>query len=156
AWEAKGDPEGVHFSAAARDAADGLTIAGTVEPGATSVLGAPVTCTGKGTCAFVAKLKHTGEAVWVKAFPSSAGTDHADLTNLAVKADGEITVQGGFDGTLDLGCGPVHGPAGFAWFALPNLFLARLSPSGDCLWWRTILGPPLFAPEDNHMAVSEA
>lgn len=153
AWEARGEPEGVSFTAAARDAAGGIYVAGFAEPGAPSVLGAAVTCAGKGTCSFVAKLTQTGEPVWVKAFPSSAAADRAFLTNLAVMDDGRITLGGAFDGTLDLGCGPASVTAGGD---DANLFIARLSPSGECLWSRAIVGLPLLFPGADSMAVGDA
>jgi len=153
AWEAEGGPEVVWFTAAARGAADGIYLAGVVRPGAPSVLGAAVSCPGKGTCSFVAKLAATGEAAWVKAFPSSAASDRAYPRNLAVTDDGRITLEGSFDGTLDLGCGPASGTPGSYY---GNRFLARLSPSGECLWSRAVKGPPLWAQTDDHMAVGDA
>jgi hypothetical protein len=152
AWEVEGEPEGLVFSSAARDPAGGVYVAGAAKPGAPSVLGAALPCTGKGTCAFVAKLTQAGVPTWVKAFPSSAATVRVAVNQLAVMDDGRITLQGAFDGTLDLGCGPASGSAD-GLFA--NLFIARLSPSGECLWSRTLVSPQLFAPFIN-MAVGDA
>ncbi len=44
----RGRARGVSFTAAARDAAGGIYVAGAAEPGAPSVLGAAVTCAGRG------------------------------------------------------------------------------------------------------------
>ncbi|MFT3770523.1 MAG: hypothetical protein QM820_34270 [Minicystis sp.] len=150
AWEVVGDSEGITFIAAARDAANAIYVTGVAEPGAQSVLGYAVTCAGQGPCSFVARLAQTGQPAWVKAFPSSSAADRSYLRDLAVMDDGGITLGGGFDGTLDLGCGPASGTADGAW---RNLFVARLSPSGECLWSRAIT---LSAPALERMAVDGA
>ncbi|APR80851.1 Hypothetical protein A7982_06198 [Minicystis rosea] len=150
AWEVEGEPEKLGFSAAARDGAGGIYVAGAVGPGAPSVLGAAVPCAGEGTCAFVAKLTPMGEPTWVKVFPSN--DVRAAVNHLAVMDDGRITLEGAFDGTLDLGCGPVSGTADGLW---ANLFVARLSPSGECLWSRALVSPQLFSGFTD-MAVGDA
>jgi hypothetical protein len=152
AWEVEGEPEKLVFHAAARDAAGGIYVAGAAEPGAPSILGAALPCTGKGTCAFVAKLTHAGEPTWVKAFPSNDATVRATVSHFAVMDDGRITLEGAFDGTLDLGCGPISGTAD-GLFA--NLFLAQISPSGECLWSRALVSPQLFSVFDD-IAVGDA
>ena len=148
AWEVMGELEDLYFSVAARDPAGGVYLAGRVLPGVPSVLGATVPCTGEGACAFIARLTQAGEPTWVKFFPPNAAT----IWQLAVMEDGRITVQGSFDGTLDLGCGPASGTADDTY---PNLFLARLSPTGECLWSRALVSPQFFSPFAN-MAVGDA
>ena len=150
AWETGGDPDGVHLLAAARDAANGIYVTGSAEPGAQSVLGAAVTCAGEGPCSFVAKLTQTGQPAWVKAFPSSSAADWSSLRDLAVTDDGRITLGGGFDGTLDLGCGPATGTTDGNF---GSLFVAQLSPSGECLWSRAIGD---VHPAVERMAVDDA
>jgi len=149
AWEVGRDSEGIAFIAAARGA-DGIYVTGIADAGAQSVLGAAVNCAGEGPCSFVARLTQTGQPAWVKAFPSSSAADRSYLRDLAVTDDGGITLGGGFDSTLDLGCGPVSG-TGVG--ASRNLFVARLSPSGECLWSRAIA---LSEPGGERMAVDGA
>ena len=147
AWEVMGKPYELGFGVAARDPAGGVYLAGTVMPGGASVLGTVVPCAGEWPCAFLAKLTSAGEPTWVKALPPNA----AVIEHLAVMEDGRITVEGSFDGTLDLGCGPATGTADGKY---RNLFLARLSPTGECLWSRALVSDQFFAPFVN-MAVGE-
>ena len=147
AWEVMGKPYELGFGAAARAPAGGVYLAGHVMPGGASVLGTVVPCAGEWPCAFLAKLTSAGEPTWVKALPPNA----AVIEHLAVMEDGRITVEGSFDGTLDLGCGPATGTADGTY---RNLFLARLSPTGECLWSRALVSDQFFAPFVN-MAVGE-
>jgi hypothetical protein len=49
--------------------------------------------------------------------------------SVAVDAQGNVIVAGTFDGSTDLGCGPLTGTSMGS-----NLFVAKLDPSGACLW----------------------
>ena len=67
----------------------------------------------------------TGKCRWSK----RAG-DATDQIEAAVTADaaGDVLVTGYFNGTMDLGCGPIAS-AGYT-----DMYVAKLGPAGDCLW----------------------
>ncbi|GAC1540467.1 MAG: hypothetical protein NVS3B10_05160 [Polyangiales bacterium] len=75
---------------------------------------------------FVAKLDPTGKAAWGHAFGDRA---QQSASAVAIDPSGNIVVLGNFDGTLDLGTGPVvgHGPEG-------DVLLAKLDREGHALW----------------------
>lgn len=134
AWEVGRDLDGVKLIAAARGA-DGIYAAGLADDG---MLGGAGSCAGEGPCSFVARLTEAGQPAWVKTLPSNSAADRSYLRDLAITDDGGIILGGGFEGTLDLGCEPHSGTAGGAF---SNLFVARLSPAGECLWSRAITLP---------------
>ena len=77
--------------------------------------------------AVVASLTAAGDHVWSRRF----GAEGEQLgRSIATDAGNNVVVAGCFQGTIDLGCTP----------ALTNssgqraLFVARLSPAGECLW----------------------
>ena len=81
---------------------------------------------------FVAKLSPAGDALWARQYG-----DGYWQTARAVAAGkaGEIALVGEYEGTLDLGTGPLPSKAGV------EAFVAMLSPDGDALWSRGFGGP---------------
>ena len=73
---------------------------------------------GEGGCANAACLAQ------VKA----AGPENQDSEGVAVDSQGNILVVGEFYDTLDIGCGPLVSAG------LTDAFVAKLDPSGACLW----------------------
>lgn len=80
--------------------------------------------------AFVAKLSPTGACEWSKVL----GLNAASKFGRAVATDdnGDVVILGDFRGTIDLGCGPLSSNG-----SASDIFLARLSSSGACLWSST-------------------
>lgn len=77
--------------------------------------------------AYVVKLGGTtGATLWGKRFGDASGAQVARC--VAVDASGNIVVAGTFEGTIDLGGGPLvsEGPM--------DAFVVKLSPSGEHLW----------------------
>ncbi|MBW2455044.1 MAG: hypothetical protein JRI68_11065, partial [Deltaproteobacteria bacterium] len=74
---------------------------------------------------FLAKLSFNGSVLWSKSFQSAFPKDPWDLVIGAADA---ITLVGSFEGTLDLGDGPLSS-AGSS-----DMFVARYSASGSPLW----------------------
>lgn len=71
---------------------------------------------------FVAKLNSSAAFVWVKYYPSSGSSM---ITSIAVDASGNVYIAGHFNGSLNLGDGPIQGNSyGFA------SFMAKLNSSG--------------------------
>ncbi len=85
------------------------------------------TLTGLGAM-FIAKFAPDGSHIWSKAFD---GTGFQGASGLAVDASGNVAVGGFFQGTLDLGGGPLQAAGG----ALDDdAFLAKFDSNGDHLW----------------------
>ncbi|MCK6586191.1 MAG: hypothetical protein L6Q76_01265 [Polyangiaceae bacterium] len=70
---------------------------------------------------FVAKLDSEGNHLWSKQF---GDTDAQGASALAVDSGGNVVIAGTFNGGLNFGVGNLSG----------KMFLAKLSPSGKCLW----------------------
>lgn len=139
AWETMAGPEVQWIPAVARGAADEPLVLGAMNAGAQSALGATLPCPADGACSFLGKLAETGAPAWSK-IVSASGVSLARA--LAVTGDGRMTVEGTFQGTLDLGCGPMTG-------GLDSRYLARLSPAGECLWSQAIVGTPRLEGVDD-------
>jgi hypothetical protein len=82
--------------------------------------------------AFVLKLDPRGQALWLRRLGGS-GVDYA--TALAVTGTGEVALGLWFQGTVDLGAGPVTALAG-SW----DGGLVLLSPAGEHRWSKRIGG----------------
>jgi hypothetical protein len=152
AWKADGEVDEVGFLSTARDAADGVYLAGYTNPGVHAALGATLACPGAGYCTFFGKLDETGTLEWSKVVSSDAPYGvYSD--ELAVTGDGRITLAGSFQGTIDVGCGPHTATAGGS---STTRYLAQLSPLGECLWSRAIVGTPTFEAGFGRIAVDDA
>lgn len=140
-WELRG---------VARGEAEAPVVLAAVSNGTHTVLGATVTCPGPSWCIVVGKLGATGTMVWSRLVPG----ENLYPLSLAATPDGRITVEVTFDGTLDLGCGPLTVPAGAAWGS--SRALARLSAAGECQWSRAIAGTTaLWSTNADRMAVND-
>jgi hypothetical protein len=99
---------------------------GTIDFGAGSTLGT----TGP-YAPFLAELDADGNHVHSRTFPSSGGfTGQPTLTHVAIDSGGNIVVAGSFEGTMDLGAGPLTS-AGFR-----DVVVAKLDTHGNALWSR--------------------
>lgn len=146
AWEAWAGTEidSAMILSAARSKADKPLVLVRAAPGTTSVLRAPVPCTGGGYCYYLAELSDAGEVTWTA--PLTSG-DNVGVNSLRASRDGQITVEGGFEGSVDIGCGPMTGVEG-------SRFVSRRSPSGECLWAKVVQGTPLLLGQST-LAVNE-
>ena len=84
--------------------------------------------------AFVVRLDANGAYLWMRRFGDAAAQNGADV---AVSANGECTVIGEFQGSIDLG-GGTHTSVGSA-----DIFLARLDANGNHEMSR-VLGSPTY------------
>ena len=105
-------------------------VTGTISAGATTLLGQTLTC-GTAYCPFVARIDAAGALGWVKVY--DFGGDAWTTPSIAgVLPDGRIALVGPFQGTIDLGNGPLSVPD----YPSSGVFVALLSPAGDALWSR--------------------
>jgi hypothetical protein len=83
---------------------------------------------------FLAKYGNDAQRVWSRSIggPGSKGFGEPLV---AVDASGGIVVACAFQGTLDVGTGPMHSGGGF------DLFVMKLDPTGATLWSRSFPGP---------------
>jgi hypothetical protein len=77
----------------------------------------------------VAKLNESGDCLWANSY-GAAGLVLA-MAPPAVDGSGNVLVTGGFDGTVDFGCGVLTANS-----PDPNVFVAKLDESGGCSWSR--------------------
>lgn len=77
---------------------------------------------------FVARYDSHRNVTWARAFH---GSDREAAQAIARDSDGNVFISGRADGDLDVGCGPL--PAGGGPL-LPSAFIAKLSPTGRCVW----------------------
>jgi hypothetical protein len=98
---------------------------------AMGLAGCPLTSPGGGPDLFVAKLDPSGACLWSKGASASAGDAYGQYgQSVAVDGAGNVLVTGTFSGTVNLaGCSPVSSAPGGI-----ELFVAKLDPSGACLW----------------------
>jgi hypothetical protein len=83
---------------------------------------------------YLAKFQADGTHVWSKSF----GSPNNDIANcLAVDSAKNIYVLGVFTGSINLGAGPMTAAS----IGDADLFLAKFSASGSCLWSKSIAGP---------------
>jgi DNA-binding beta-propeller fold protein YncE len=88
--------------------------------------GAPMTTAGSGDL-FIAKLNAAGDHLWSKRFGDPAPQWHIKC---AIDSSGEVLIAGSFEGQVSFGGGSLTS-AGDA-----DLFVAKLSGSGDHVWSR--------------------
>ncbi|MBI4701054.1 MAG: hypothetical protein HY744_07840 [Deltaproteobacteria bacterium] len=100
---------------------------------------------GEGRDIFLAKLDPQGQTLWSKGFALAPEqcTYYECPLGLAVGADGSAVLAGGFEGTLNLGGGPL-GATG------RDAFVAKFSADGAHLWSKS------FAAPDNQFAEAVA
>jgi hypothetical protein len=67
----------------------------------------------------------TSAPIWSQGYGGPSG---AAATSVAVDAAGDIVVVGSYQGAIDFGCGPLASSGG------SELFVAKLSASGTCVW----------------------
>jgi hypothetical protein len=124
------------------------TIKGLVAFDSGSTDGGLISTSAGDTDAFVVKLDPNGAFQWARAFE---GHPLSTANGVTVDPAGNILVTGGFNASVDLGCGPLMGsgpsPGG--------AFLAKLSPAGTAIWATTMGGgnPPASAPVGNSVAM---
>lgn len=125
-----GLPDKAGGGALAFDDAGNLFVGGTAE-GTVDLGGGPTS--GDWSDAFVAKYDPTGALVWATRF--GTGTGWEAVGDLALTPEGDVVVAGVFQGTVDLGAGPVTA------LAYRDMFVARFSGSdGTYMWSRTMSG----------------
>jgi hypothetical protein len=84
----------------------------------------------------VAKFDGACNLVWVREYgPQSGGTFGADALGVATDAQGNVTIAGYFEGSIDLGAGIVTAASG----VIADGFLLRLAPSGTTVFAKTFL-----------------
>ena len=122
-WSAHfGDDKNQYIQALVVDDAGNTTVGGyfegTMNPG-----NGPLVSAG-GEDAFIASFDPLGNAVAARRFGDA---DFQELLAMTRGSDGRITVTGRFEGSMDLGGGPL---------LAPNLrgFVAQFTPDGDLLW----------------------
>lgn len=108
--------------------------AGTVDFGAGPVPPPP----GSSSTAFAAKFDTSGNLLWARRFASNSSYASA----VAVDADDNILLTGGFNYYIDLGGGPIYNPSS----GIQNTFVAKLEPDGDHLWSRAAAGDEYHFP----------
>ena len=104
----------------------GVIFAGSFE-GTIDLGGGPLTSAGQHDY-FVAKLDAAGNHVWSKRFGDAA---QQIVSRVAVDASGDLRLSGMFEGTIDLGGGPLTA-------AGADVFAARLDPDGNHVWSKSV------------------
>lgn len=83
--------------------------------------------------AFIAKYDSMGKTIWSKRFGDAGNQDmNQDMNAVAVDGMGNIVVFGAFQGSMDLGGGPLTA-AGTSY----TLFVAKFDGTGKHLWSKT-------------------
>lgn len=121
---------GVQLKAVAVDGAGNTYLAGNFGATFSFPGGMPLVNAG-GTDVVVAKLDVDGKHVWSKRFGD--GQNQAP-TSLAVDAQGNVFVSGGFTGQIDFGGGGLSGGTSI------STFIAKLDSSGAHLWSKRFTG----------------
>lgn len=78
-----------------------------------------------GSDLFLAKFDSDGTALWSKHFPGFGGSESG--TGLAVDSDGNVSISGNFAGNINIDGQPLTSSS-------TDVFVAKFSPAGDCLW----------------------
>jgi hypothetical protein len=78
---------------------------------------------------FVVKFDSSGKHLWSKQFGDDQQAGQA-IHNVAVDSSGNVLIAGGFEGTIDLGGGPLMSAGG------DDIFMAQLDPVGNHVWSR--------------------
>lgn len=77
---------------------------------------------------FVAKFDPSGATLWSKHFGDASGKYGSRGKSIAVDPAGDVIVTGTFEGTIDLGGGPLISSGE------RDYFIVKLDPSGNYLW----------------------
>ena len=119
-WGAAGNDEGLAITSdASGNVLVGGFLNGTVDLGC-----GPVASGASANAMFVVKLSPSGACLWNKV----TGTSGASVTSLATDIAGNVYLGGGFAGSIDLGCGTQIATTD------NDIVIAKLDPSGNCLW----------------------
>jgi hypothetical protein len=86
-------------------------------------------CPGGAICPYVARLAPDGQTIFARAYHAKSGPIGGEPMAIAVDAAGEVLFAGTFSSTFDCGTGP---SLSSTW----DIFVAKLAPSGECLWSR--------------------
>jgi hypothetical protein len=81
--------------------------------------------------ALLAKYDADGNESWTKKFVHTGTWASAD--GVAVLANGDVAITGGFNGTIDFGGQPLTTEAVYETYSMSNGFLATFAPNGDHL-----------------------
>jgi hypothetical protein len=95
----------------------------------------------------LAKLSPDGDLTFAKI---ASGGSAGQSTPVALTGSGALLVSGSYDGTLDLGGGPMGAPGAMRYF------VTKLGPSGEHLWSETVAveePPPPFATVSFELSV---
>jgi hypothetical protein len=109
------------------DGAGNVLVTGTAAGGA-NFGGGPLS--GTDLDVFVVKYNAAGGHVWSRSFGSAGVVDSGAA--VGVDAAGNALVTGSFKAWVDFGAGPIFSRGD------SDIFLAKLSPLGASLWWRTL------------------
>jgi hypothetical protein len=120
-----GDAQAQSGSGVALDPGGDLFFAGDFS-GAVDFGDGPLASAG-GMDIFVAKLTASGSPIWGKRFGDGL---EQRVTSISSDATGNVVLTGYFQGDLDFGNGKLSSAGG------KDIFIAKLSPSGDPLWSR--------------------
>jgi len=104
------------------DAAGNVVLVGCGAGGVDFGMGAPQ---GLSWSSYVAKLSPAGETLWAVQFP---GSPYVCGSAVAIDAAGNVLVAGTFQGTVDLGAGPLTSAGGY------DAFVLKLDSAGKTLW----------------------
>jgi hypothetical protein len=80
-----------------------------------------------GRTVFLAKLDQLGNHVWSKRFATTSGI-YFFLAGMQTGADGQTTLYGMIDGSIDFGNGALTTAGGY------DVFLAKFDPNGNVIW----------------------
>jgi hypothetical protein len=84
---------------------------------------------------FVTKLDPGGNVLWVRKFDAPGSTDEDYGRSAGVDASGNLVIAGRFEGSIDLGEGPLASAGG------RDIFVAKLDTNGALLWGARFGGP---------------
>jgi hypothetical protein len=132
------DREQIGFSVAV-DGEQNVILAGQAA-GEVDFGGGPVLQPGRSS-AFVVKLDPCDNLIWARRFAAITGDSFA--SGVAVDADDNILLTGGFRSSIDFGGGPLANIGG-----LQTAFVVKLTPDGEHVWSRGATGHDSQIPRD--------
>ncbi len=87
----------------------------------------------------IAKYDGMGNEQWVDLHPHEGSTAYARGADVA--PNGDLVITGSFNGTFDLGGGPLTTTAYLDGYGMPVGFVARFTPEGEHVWSYNFGGP---------------